>query len=148
MQEPDSRRQQYRVGGDAFVDYQMSRTWSARGTFHRGVDYVAGLPNPVFSNASSVATQGFLSPRIDVLASGAYTAGQAALTGNPASFTTYTGDVRMRFAMSRLLAAYVEYVYYFYRFDRTVTLPPSVPAGLTRNGVRVGLTLRASVRQR
>jgi hypothetical protein len=46
------------------------------------------------------------------------------------------------------LAAYVEYVYYFYRFDRTVTLPPSVPTGLTRNGVRVGLALRASVRQR
>jgi hypothetical protein len=147
VQASDSRRQQYLLGADAYLDYQIGRTWDARGTIHRGVGYVAGLSNPVFSNAFSVATQGFLNTRIDVLASGAYTAGQTALVGNSTSFTTYTGDARLRFATSRLLAMYVEYIYYFYRFDRTALLP-GVPSGLTRNGVRVGLTLWVPVREK
>jgi hypothetical protein len=50
--------------------------------------------------------------------------------------------------VTKALATYVEYVYYFYTFSPTLPLPPGVPPGLTRNGVRVGLTLWAPLRRR
>jgi len=146
--ESESQQQKNRIGADAFVDYQMGRSWSARGTLRRGITYIETLPNPVFTNAVAVMTQGLLNPRTDLVVSAAYTTGELALAGTPAPFTTYTGDVRVRVAVSKLLATYVEYVYYFYTFSRNLLLPPDVPAGLTRNGVRIGLTLWAPVRDR
>jgi hypothetical protein len=145
---PESRSRQYWVGADAFLNHQMGRSWNARGTLHRGVVYVEGLPNPVFTNALAVVTDGFLNRRTDLVASAAYTEGVSAWTGTPGTFATYTGDVRMRFAMSKLLATYVEYVYYFYNFDRNLPLPPDIPPRFSRNGVRIGLTLWVPVRRK
>jgi hypothetical protein len=145
---PESHRQQYWVGADAFLNHQMGRSWNARGTLRRGVVYVEGLPNPVFTNAVSAVTEGFLNPRTDIAASAAYTQGVSAVAGTAGTFATYTGDVRMRFATSKLLATYVEYVYYFYNFGPNLPLPPSVPPRFSRNGVRIGLTLWVPVRRR
>ena len=51
--------------------------------------------------------------------------------------------------MNRNWAAYVEYLFYFYEFgEGSSLLPPGVPSGLTRNGVRAGLTLWIPVRHR
>jgi hypothetical protein len=146
---PESRQRQYWVGGDAFLNHQMGRSWNARGTVHRGVTYVEGLPSPVFTNALAVVTEGFLNRRTDLVASAAYTEGLAVGARTSSStFATYTGDTRLRFAMSKLLATYVEYVYYFYNFPLDMPLAPGIPPRFSRNGVRVGLTLWAPVRRK
>ena len=63
-------------------------------------------------------------------------------------FTTYTGDVRLRYALGRTWATYAEYLFYYYTFNRNLTLIPGIPPGLTRNGLRVGVTLWVPVRER
>ena len=63
-------------------------------------------------------------------------------------FDTYTGDVRLRYALTRTFAAYVEYLYYFYDSRGSVPIAPGIPAGLERNGVRAGLTLRVPALRR
>jgi hypothetical protein len=146
--ESDSGRRQYWLGADAFVNHQMGRSWNARGTVRRSVVYVEGLPHPVFTNALAAVTEGFLNRRTDLMATAAYTQGVSAGAGTPGTFATYTGDVRMRFATSKRLAAYVEYVYYFYNFGQTLLLPPSVPPRFSRNGARIGLTLWVPMRHR
>ena len=132
---------QYRLVADALLDHQIGQTWSAHGSFHRGFGYIEGLPNPVFTNAATLAAGGFFNRRTDLAASAAYSAGDSSLSGTPSPFTTYTGDIRLRVAVTGRLATYVEYVYYYYDFNRNLLLPPGIPRGLTRNGVRAGLML-------
>jgi hypothetical protein len=143
----DSRRQ-YRMTADASLRHEMGRTWSIDAAYHRGIGYIEGLQSPVFSAAYAARTSGFLSRRTDLLVSAAYSTGESALFGTPDAFTTYTADARLRFAMSRAWAAYVEYVFYYYEFNQSMVLPVGLPPGLTRNTVRSGLTLWLPVRHR
>ena len=49
-----------------------------------------------------------------------------------------------RYGLSRSLALYVQYVYYFYDFQQKTALPGGLPPSLERNGIRVGVTVWAS----
>jgi hypothetical protein len=119
----------------------MTRDWSAQGKYDRGLQYIDGLQAPVYTDALTGAVTGFLSRRTDLSLSAASSTGQLQQTGTPGGVRTYTGDARLRFALGRTLSTYVEYLYYYYNFEQGVQLPAGVPAGLTRNGIRVGLTL-------
>jgi hypothetical protein len=132
---------QYRLGGDFSVNHQLTRTWTVRGDVHRGLGYLENVARPVLTNAARADVQGFLNRRTDVSASAGYTTGELALTGTPPPFSTYTGTVRLRFAFARHLAAFGEYLYYYYEFNRDFPLPPGVASTLTRNGVRAGVML-------
>ena len=83
--------------------------------------------------------------RVDLSFSAAYSTGESALTGSPSQFTTYSGDARLRYAVTHMWAAYVEYVYLYYEFNKQLQLPAFLPSGLTRNGLRTGITLRIPV---
>jgi hypothetical protein len=136
---------QYRLGADFLISHQFSRTWSLRGSAHRGLDYIENVPRPILTNAASSEVQGFLNRRTDVTVSAGYTTGELALNGTPPPFSTYTGLARLRFAFARRLAVFGEYFYYYYEFNQGFPLPPNMSSRLTRNGVRVGVTLWAPV---
>jgi hypothetical protein len=136
-------RQQFRLVGDASLVHQLNRTWNLKGTYHRGLGYIEGFAEPVFSAAYAGSAGGQLSRRTDLSLSAAYSAGESALVGAADQFTTYTGDARLRFMVNKVWATYVEYLFYYYEFGPGLSLPPGVPPGLTRNGVRVGLTMLA-----
>jgi hypothetical protein len=141
-------RQQYRLIGDASVNHQIGRTWSVQGAYHRGIGYIQGFQAPVFTDAYSAGATGFLSRRMDVTMSAAYSTGEAALTGAQSQFTTYTGDARLRYAVTRMWATYFEYLFYYYDFNQTLVTPLGLPPSLTRNGVRMGVTLWVPMRHR
>jgi hypothetical protein len=141
-------RQQYRLIGDASVTHQLGRTWSLQGNYHRGLGYIQGFQAPVFTGAYSAAANGFLNRRTDVNFSAAYSTGEGALTGTPSQFTTYTGNARLRYAVSRTWATYVEYLFYYYNFNQNLATPIGLPPSLTRNGIRAGVTLWIPMRQR
>ena len=61
--------------------------------------------------------------------------------GGSSDFTTYTGDARVTFAISKMWATSVEYLYYLYDFTRSVQLVPGLSPYQRRNSARVGLTL-------
>jgi hypothetical protein len=132
----------YRVVGDAFFERELARTWSTRASYRRGLTYVEAFAGPVYTDTASVVATGFLNRRFDLLFSAAYVTGEMALqTTAAARFTTYTGDARLRMALSRNVAAYVEGLLYDYAFDPRLVILPGVPSQFTRTGVRVGLTL-------
>jgi hypothetical protein len=105
------------------------------------VGLIEALTGPVFNDALTVTTDGFLNRRADVLVSASYSKGAPALTGGTSDFRTYSGLARVRLAVSSTWATYVEYRYYFYDFTRSAQLTPGLSPRLARNSVRVGLTL-------
>jgi len=131
----------YRVSADVSAGYQFRRTWQARATYRRGMDYVAVLTGPVFTDATSASVEGLFTRRMDFNFSVGYSNGKSALF-NSSAYSTYTGDVRLRYALTRNWALFSEYLYYYYDFSGVrQLLRPDIASGLTRNGVRAGITL-------
>lgn len=139
---------QYRIVGEAFVSRDIGRSWNGRASYRRGVGFVQGISQPVFSDAVTIQGTGLLNRRTDFDASVAFSSGGSALTGASTPFTMYNANSRLRFAITKMWATYIEYLFYFYDFNQSTQLPPGVPSRLTRNGARIGLTLWVPVRHR
>jgi hypothetical protein len=132
---------QYRGVGDVGFAYQFGRTWQTALNFQRGVEYLPEFPRPVFTDGVTLSGDGLVSRRVDISARASYSDGASAFNSNSLQFTTYGGNVRVRYAWNRILATYGEYLYYYYHFRNRTVLRPDIPSSLERNGVRVGLTL-------
>jgi hypothetical protein len=131
-----------RAVGDATLNHQMGRTWNANITYQRGVRLVQGLDGPVFAGSVAVNLHGSLSRRLDVHANAAYTNGELGIvTTRTNDFDTYTASARLRYALTRLLAVYGEYVAYQYVFSDSANLPVGFPNNVHRAGIRAGLTM-------
>ncbi|HMD35977.1 MAG TPA: hypothetical protein VKH42_13460 [Vicinamibacterales bacterium] len=125
--------------------YDIGRTWQAGGEYRRGnFEYVAGLREPVTSDNFSLRVEGLLTRRLEGLASIVHSVGKSALNRTESFYETYNGDVRLRFALTRTVAAYGEYVYGFYDSRGTAPVIAGLPPSLERNGIRAGFTLRVS----
>jgi hypothetical protein len=134
-------QRQYRTIADLTVSYPLSHMWSASGSLRRGLEYETDLPIPVVNNGATLSLSGLLTPRVDVLLSGGYATGESILNRDSLLYNTYTGNARVRYAVSRTFALFAEYLYYYYDIRNGVLLQPGMPPGLRRNGVRTGLTL-------
>jgi hypothetical protein len=130
----------HRVTGDVGVIWQFSKAWHARGAFRRGLEYVAGLSDPVFIDGYTASVDGLPLRRLDVSASAGYSSGASAVARDSLTFDTYTANLRVQFALVRSLAVVGEYLYYFYDL-RNPPLASSIPPRLERHGVRAGVTL-------
>jgi hypothetical protein len=138
---------QFRLTGDAFLERQMGRSWSARAAYHRGLSYVEVLAGPVYTDSASVEATGFANRRVDLSFSAAFATGQMASQNSAAAhFAMYTADSRLRFALSRHWAAYIEGLFYDYAFDPNLVIVPGLPSHFTRRGVRGGITMWLPVR--
>jgi hypothetical protein len=131
----------YRAIGDATVGYQFGRSWQVRAVYRRGLDYVTELSQPVFSDGYSAVVEGLVTRRLGLTVSGNYSSGQAALYENASPYDTYTGNIKIRYAVSQMWAASIDYLYYYYDFRGTLLLHAGVPPALERTGLRAGLTL-------
>ena len=127
--------------GDAFVDHEIGRTWHIGASYNRGLSYIPGLPAPTYSDGGSAQMGGFLGRRWDLTLSAAATSGIMTSQSSESRFTTYSSDVRLRYAISRLVAASVEGLIYDYSFDPSLILPAGVPHHLNRSGVRTTLSV-------
>jgi hypothetical protein len=124
------------------IGYEFARRWVAQGTYLKALDYVAGLGEPISSRSATVGLNGGLTRRLDLVTSASYANGRSALNSVSSEFDTYTGDVRLRYALGQALVVYVEELYYFYDFGKSRTILPGIPSSLQRQGVRVGFSLR------
>ena len=131
----------YRVSGGATFGYQFGRSWQARASYQRGIDYIPGLATPVFADGITAVLDGLWTERWGFSLSAGYSTGESALFSRATAFDTYLGSLKIRYALSRMWAANVEYVYYYYDFSGTAQLPAGVSSNLERNGLRAGLTL-------
>jgi hypothetical protein len=131
----------YRALGDASLNHEMGRTWNARVNYHRGVGVIQGLASPIFADSATASVQGSITRRLESRTVASYTNGELGLTGRTNAFASYTGSSRLRFAFSRVLAVYGEYVVYRYQFANLASLPLGFPPKIDRQGIRAGLTL-------
>ena len=130
-----------RVQAEGTIDYQFRRTWRASASYQRGIDYVAVLTEPFFSNSARADLLGLLGRRVDISLSAAFADGESALTLNSRQLDSYTGTARVRFALTRALALSTEYFYYLYDLRGSTSLAPDLPGRFEQHGVRVGLVL-------
>jgi hypothetical protein len=127
--------------GSAYLNRQVSRSWSANLSYSRGIQYVAGFSSPFFSDSVAAGLSGFLSPRSRLNLSAAYSNGQAGIATTNQGYKTYSGVAGYQFALNQFIALTADYDYYHYIFDPTVTLPFGLNRGLNRQSIRGGLTL-------
>jgi hypothetical protein len=140
---------QYRLTGNAFAAREIGRTWQARASYDRGVAYIQGLAGPVYNDSVNLQTGGYLNPRVDVTFSAAYALGkQAAQSGGGGNFDTYSGNARIRYALTRQWALFVDALLYNYSFDRNLIVVPGLPRQFSRDSVEAGLTLWFPMRTR
>lgn len=132
---------QYKVIGDSSLGYQFHRTWQARVSYRRGLDYVPDLTQPVYVGGVTGLVEGMLSRKLHFSSGGGYSSGDSALQRSATQFDTSTGYLRFQYIVSKNWAANAEYLYYYYNFTGVAALPLSVPHHLSRNSVRIGVTL-------
>jgi hypothetical protein len=132
--------QRIEATGSAALVYQMGRTWSTQAQYRRAVGFIEGFAQPVFSDSANVSVGGLLTRRVDLYFNANYITGTA-LTRRSPRFDSYSGSARVRRALTRSLAAYLEYLFYHYDFNELADRPVGLPQTFSRNGVRVGLSL-------
>jgi hypothetical protein len=131
----------YNVVVELGVDYAFMQTWQVGMSYRQGMEMVVDLPEPVLANGFNIGASGLLSRRIDLALSSGYSSGASLTNRDSLQYDTYWSDVRLRYAMGRSLAAYVEGLYYVYDFRESQRLFLGFPAGLERTGVRAGVTV-------
>src|SRR5262249_29050815 len=130
----------YRVTGNAVLRAEVSRTWTAKLQYARGLRFVEALAFPFFSDSISVGVSGQPSRRLLIGASGGYSIGEVGVSSEGGAYGTYMGSGQLTVPLSRHYAAYSEYVYYHYRFTERA-LADAFPPLLGRHTFRVGLRL-------
>ncbi len=139
-----------RATGEAGLVYPFARRWQIRGSVNRGLQYVAGVSQPLFVTGFSAEVNGAVRSGVAFTAHVRRSSGQSALTGNRL-LDTYDGLARVGVTLTRGLQAFAEYVYYGYREDDfvpDVPIIPGVPFEVERHGGRAGLQLRVPVFRR
>ncbi len=134
--EPTGRR--YLANGEFSVSYQFSSVWQAGAMYRRSLEYVPTLVTPVFSDGFSANVDAVFTPRWDLQVSAGYSNGTSAFERESSEALTYTGDVRLRYAVNRKLAGYVQYMYYFYDFQGLRQVVSGIPPTLERHAVTGG----------
>jgi hypothetical protein len=136
----------YRVQGEGAIDYQFRRTWRAGASFRRSLEYVPLFVEPIYADSARLELSGLITRRVDVSAAAGLAQGESALNRLNSSLDTYTATARARFAMTRSLALYTEYLYYYYDLRGQSALAPDLPPTVDQHSVRVGLTLWIPIR--
>ncbi len=131
----------YMVTGNAYLNRQIGRSWTARLDYRRGLQFVQGFPDPFFSDSVSAGVGGFMGPRSRLNFTAAYTTGDVGINIGGRGYDSYTGVASYQFALGKWGALFADYNYYHYVFDPTVPLPPGMSRGLDRQSVRGGLNL-------
>jgi hypothetical protein len=131
----------YRMQGDVGISYPFMPNWRVAATYHRGVEYLAGLDQPLLSDGTRAELTGLIARRVDLAASFGLATATSAVFGATGTLDTYTGTVKVRYALKRSLAVYSEYLYYYYDQGGQSSLVPDLPAVFKQHGIRVGLTL-------
>jgi hypothetical protein len=136
----DRSRVRIRAIGSAHLERELGRTWTARLSYRRGLNFREGFDEPFYTDAASVGIGGLLSRRVQASAS-AGVAHSNLVSGGGRGYNAVTGQAGLQYAFTRVLAAYASYYYYQYRFRGDIALDPRLASAAHRNGVRVGLSV-------
>jgi hypothetical protein len=132
--------------GSASLVHHLGRSWSIAADYSRGLGYIEGFTEPVFSDSAGAGVGGLISRRVEFSAgtryfTGDFTRGFGRSAAAARAFETYGAWTRIRTGLTRTLAAYAEYRFYHYDLTDTAMRPIGAPDRFGRNSVQVGLSL-------
>ena len=133
----------HRLESEVWGEYPFRRSWSLGGSYRRDTEYQALFTEPLLRDAARIELAGLASRSVDITAAAGYATGGSYLRPEAERLETYTGTVRGRYALSRSVAVYAEYLYYYYDLHGQTTLAPGLPAVFEQQGVRFGVTVWA-----
>jgi hypothetical protein len=128
----------YQIESNATIDVDLGRRLLGSVNYRRGIEYLALLRQPVFADAVRADMSGLITRRVEWSASGGYATGTSALNQTGGGLRTTTAQFRSRYALSRSLAAYAEYLHYWYDLRDQALLAPGLPHLFKRYEVRFG----------
>jgi hypothetical protein len=143
---PSSRL--YRINGAATIIYPFRLNWLLRASYRREMEFLAVFREPVFSDGSRVELAGLISRRFDLSALAGYATAASVLSNGRRDLETYTGEVRLRWALKRWVAVYTQYFYYHYDLREQSRIAPDLPSVFDQHGARLGLMLFLEARHR
>jgi hypothetical protein len=145
---PQDGQLSYRITGDALVTRQIGRTWNTRFGFIRGVRLVEGFADPVVDNALNTVLAGNVARRVTLSVSGSLSSGTVGLNTAPGNgYWNWTTASGLSVSLVGHLMIDAQYFCISDHYEDGVTLPPGVVSQRRRQGVRIGLTLRAPLIQ-
>jgi len=143
---PVDGRLAFNITGDAGIARRMARTWSARLGVTRNVRIVEGFSQPLLDNSVIATLSGNVRRRVSLSTTGSMSAGTVGVDTNLRNaYTNWTAASGVGVAMGRRMTLDVQYFCTGERFNSGVRLPPGLPNDRVRQGLRIGVTLRAPV---
>jgi hypothetical protein len=131
----DDALNRLRLGGSAQLRHEMGRTWVAAISYQRGVQFLEGWPEPLFTDSAGAQLQGSVSRRIQFSASVRASTGHLARNRDDSGFNVYHGGATLTYALNRHLNVGVLYSTYHHQFEESVALPPGFGAWFERHRV-------------
>jgi hypothetical protein len=129
--------------GEVSVDYEFQPGWRASGTWQRQVNYIAVIPSPLLANAGRASVTGLITRRLDLMVAVGYAKGETVT--QLSQIDSGSTNVRMRYAFSRSVALYGEYVQFNYYLVNLGGLGSFLPGVFHEHGLRVGAMFWKSV---
>lgn len=130
-------RTHYRVIGNAALNHQIGRSWTATLGYSRGFGFADGFDDLYYSDSVVGSVGGYWGPRTTLSASVRWSNGRIGLEETN-RFDTLSFAAEMGFAVNRFTNLSAQAFYYRYDFD---TAPfPDYPTVLDRVGVRGGVS--------
>ena len=132
------REVNFQLIGNATINHELGRSWTASASYLRTVDYHEGFTDAFLSDGVSAAIEGLLSRTLKFDGVANYSFGVVGFNTDN-GFYAVSASAGLEYGLSRRFALFARYLFYQYEFDQPVALDPRFARGLSRQGVRVGL---------
>lgn len=133
-------RLQYRATGHARLRRDVTRTWSAGGSFARQYVYFDWLALPVFANRFSADVSGHMGRRVETKLEASY-AGSQETPSSANAFNVYVASGTVIYALTPRFGLYGGYTRFYYDFLNGAGVAAASSPAVGRNSVRGGLTM-------
>jgi len=120
-----------------------ARRWRLSSIYRRSLEHLGGVRGPLLSDGASLEFTRLITRRIDVSMRGSYAEGVSVVPSTSSDLRTYTGNVRVRYAVSRSTAVYSEYQTYHYDVHGQAQLAPQLGPAYDQRYFRAGIVLFA-----
>jgi opacity protein-like surface antigen len=139
-QASNARDLSLRLTGNARLDHEIGRTWTAQLAYDRGLAFYEGFADPFLTDGVTADINGFLARRVRFSSAGSYSFGTVG-AGNNRGFSLVSANAGLEYALTHTLALFTRYVYYRYDFDANVSVDPRLLRKFDRQGIRAGLAV-------
>ncbi|HUE86398.1 MAG TPA: hypothetical protein VMO26_10000 [Vicinamibacterales bacterium] len=141
-------RLRYSLIGDARLNHEIGRTWTAFAAYSRRVLLHESWQEPVFADAVTAGFGGLINRRWELTTTASAALGTVGVDTGGKRFDTYQGSAALTYSLVRYMNVGLTYAYYHYEADASVVLPAGFPRAFGRQSLRATVNLWAPLYQR